>query len=319
MAVLVTGGAGFVAAQLVRQLLERGEKSLSVLDLQAPRRLADVADRISFHQVDLSDEAAVLAAVQNLRPREIFHLGGMLSVACEADPAAAVRVNVLGTLHILEAARQAGVPQVIYSSTLATYGSDLREKELSESTLQRPVFFYGATKLFGENAGTFYRRKFGLDFRGVRFPSVVGPGATSAAVSQYIPWMIEHAIRGDPFTANVAERTACPFMYYKDAAQALLKLSAAPAGNLKRSVYLVAGPKPVPTAGQLAELVHQRFPKARITFAVDDQLQAMLDQYLFPVDDCCAAADWAWQAQWSVPRMIEDFAAALGCPGAVKS
>jgi len=312
MSVLVTGGAGFVAAQLVRQLLERGESQVAVLVVQPPRRLADLDDRIAVQQVDLADPAAVCAAVNSARPRVIFHLGGMLSVACEADPAAAVRANVLGTMHILEAARQTGVQQVVYSSTLATYGSDLREKELTEYTLQRPVFFYGATKLFGENAGAFYRRKHGLDFRGVRFPAVVGPGATSAAVSQYIPWMIEHAIRGQPFTVNVAERTACPFLYYRDAAQALLKLSAAPADRLQRSVYLVSGPKPVPTAGELAALVRRRFPKASIAFAPDNQLQSMLDQYLFPVDDRCAAADWAWEPQWSVTRMIEDFALQLG-------
>lgn len=311
MTVLVTGGAGFVAAQLVREWLNRGEKSLAVLDLQPPRRLADVADRVWFHQVDLGDEAAVRKTVQSVRPRVIFHLGGMLSTACEADPPAALRANVLGTFHILEAARQAGLPQVVYSSTLATYGSDLREKELTEYTLQRPVFFYGATKLFGENAGAFYRRKYGLDFRALRFPSVVGPGATSAAVSQYVPWMIEHAIRGQPFTVNVAERTACPFMYYKDAARALLQLHGAPGNSLKRCAYLVAGPRPVPTAGQLAALVRQRFPGAQITFEVDEKLQAMFDQYLFPVDDSCAAADWGWQPQWSVPRMLEDFAAQL--------
>jgi len=89
-----------------------------------------------------------------------------------------MRVNVLGTFYILEAARLFEVSQVLFSSTAATYASDIPEKTINDYTLQRPQFFYGATKLFSEHMGLFYRRKYGLDFRlyGIRRLSGRGSG-----------------------------------------------------------------------------------------------------------------------------------------------
>ncbi|MGZ3607621.1 MAG: SDR family oxidoreductase, partial [Syntrophales bacterium] len=95
----------------------------------------------------------------------IFHLGGMLSVPSDADHAASFRANTMGTFHVLEAAKLFGVEQVIFSSTIATYGLDLEEGiVVDDYSLQRPQLFYGATKVFSELMGQFYRRKFGLDF-----------------------------------------------------------------------------------------------------------------------------------------------------------
>ena len=82
------------------------------------------------------------------------------------------------------------MPQVLFSSSIAAYGSGHLFGVVNDDTLQRPRLFYGATKLFGEHMGLFYRRKYGLDIRGVRYPSIVGPGVKSPGVVQYTSWMI---------------------------------------------------------------------------------------------------------------------------------
>jgi threonine 3-dehydrogenase len=202
MTTLITGGTGFIGAEVARLLLQKGEKKPFVFDINpALHRLDDVAEETEVVRGDLSNFSHVLNVVKAVKPKAIYHLGGMLSVPSDADPAAALQANVLGTFHVLEAARIFEVPQVFFSSTIGTYSRDIpQDAVLNDYTLQRPLLFYGATKVFCENMGLFYKRKYGLDFRGVRYPSVVGPGVKTPGVVQYTSWAIEESAKGKPFT-----------------------------------------------------------------------------------------------------------------------
>ena len=130
MGTLITGGTGFIGAEIVRLLVEAGEEDLVVFDVNpSTQRLGDIADEVETIRGDLSNFSHVLNAVQQAEPRTIYHLGSMLSVPSDADPSAAFRANAQGTFHVLEAARLLGVAQVLFSSTIATYGFDIREEE----------------------------------------------------------------------------------------------------------------------------------------------------------------------------------------------
>src|SRR5262245_13001763 len=151
MAVLVTGGTGVIGAEVARLLLERGEERVVLFDRNpSTQRLGDAAERVEMVRGDLGLFSHVLDAVDRVRPTAIYHLGGMLSLVCEADPPAAIQSNALGTYHVLEAARLFAVPQVLFASTAGTYGADLGDGPLDDTTLQRPTLLYGATKVFGE-------------------------------------------------------------------------------------------------------------------------------------------------------------------------
>ena len=163
MSSIVTGGTGFIGAQIVRLLLEKGENSPVVFDInQSTNRLNDVVDKIEIIGGDLGNFNHVLNVVKKVRPKVIYHMGAMLSVPSEADPAASFRINVLGIYHVLEAARLFNVKQVLFSSSIGTYGFDIKDKVINDYTLQRPIIFYGACKLFGEHIGLFYRRKYDI-------------------------------------------------------------------------------------------------------------------------------------------------------------
>ena len=79
---------------------------------------------------------------------------------------------------------------------------------IRDTTIQRPQLFYGATKVFGEHMGLFYRRKYQLDFRGLRYPSIIGPGVRTPGVAQYTSWVIEECAKGNPFTIWVKPETS---------------------------------------------------------------------------------------------------------------
>lgn len=212
----------------------------------------------------------------------------------------------MGTFHILEAARLFNVPQVLFSSTIGTYGYDIREETVDDYTLQRPQLFYGATKTFGENMGLFFKRKYGLDFRGLRYPSIVGPGVKTPGVVQYTSWVIEECAKNNPFTIHVKPDTRCPVMYYKDAGLAVVKLAEAPIENIKMVNYIVTGVNPIASAQELTDLVCRKIPGARITFDPDLELQSVLDTFLKPLDDQLAKREWGWQAEYNQERIIDD-------------
>ena len=201
MTVLITGGTGFVGAHVARLLIQQQEQDITIFDINPSTKfIDDIVEQVTVVRGDLGNFSHVLNVVSSCKPRTIFHLGGMLSVPSDADHAASFRANAMGTFHILEAARLFGVEQVIFSSTLATYGLDLEEGiTVDDYSLQRPQLFYGTTKVFSELMGQFYRRKFGLDFRGVRYPSIVGPGVKTPGIVQYTSWMIEDCIKGKRF------------------------------------------------------------------------------------------------------------------------
>lgn len=249
--------------------------------------------------------------VKTVRPKAIYHLGGMLSVPSDADHAASFRANAMGTFHILEAAKLFEVPQVFFSSTLATYGLDIKTQEINDYTLQRPQLFYGCTKVFCEHMGLFYKRKFGLDFRGIRYPSIVGPGVKTPGIVQYTSWVIEESAKGNPYTIYVQPETRCPVMYFKDAAIAMVKVAEAPVDDIKMANYIIAGATPIASAQELADIVRDRIPSAQIDFEPDLQLQKVLDKLLLPIDDRIATQEWGWESQYDQERIVDDFIAEM--------
>jgi threonine 3-dehydrogenase len=308
MSILISGGTGFIGAEIVRQLLAQGKADLHVLHRSGNfQRLQDIANRLTFIQLDLADAAAIQDVVASVRPRVIYHLGAMLTGPGEADPAGAIQTNAMGTYHFLEAARRNGVTQFLFSSSIGSYGADIQESTISDTTLQRPFTIYGITKLFGEQLGVFYKRRYGLDFRSLRYPSITGPGVKTPSVVQYTSWVIEACAQGRPFTITATPETAVPIMHYKDAARAMIELGQAPLARIKTVNYVVDGPKPTPTAAELADLVRQKIPEAQIDFRPDPQLQAILDQLLRPIDDSRAREEWQWRPAFDQEGIIEDF------------
>ncbi len=308
MTVLITGGTGFIGVEVARILLKKGEKRPVIFDINpSKKRLDEISDQVKLVRGDLGNFSHVLDVVQRANPSVIYHLGGMLSVPSDADPAAAIRANALGTFHVLEAAKLFNVSQVLFSSTIGTYGLDIQEEVINDYTLQRPQLFYGATKVFGEHMGLFYKRKYGLDFRAIRYPSIVGPGVKTPGVAQFTSWVIEVCARGEPFTITLKPETKVPVIYFKDAAQAIVRLGEAPLENLKTVNYIVAGVSPVASAGELADMVRAKVPGAEISFDPNLEVQVILDKFLLPLDDRNAQQEWGWRCEYDQGRIVNDF------------
>jgi len=308
MTTLITGGAGFIGSYVARVLIEAGERPVlfDVADVQGPLR--GLRGRFIFEQGNLAHLSVLMDCVEKHAVQRIFHLGGMLSLPSENNPWAAFDANIIGTYNVLETARIKKIRQVLYGSTIATYSKDIPGSEIDDRTLQRPSSFYGISKTFGELQGRFYHRKFGLDFRGVRLPSIVGPGAKTAHMSIYNAWAIEYAIKGQPYVLKCAPATRCPVLYFKDAAQALVDLSAADPARIQTRIYNIAGISPAFSARELVELIKRRVPGARLTFEPDPVVVELLRELgALKINDDCARAEWGLRVAYPLEVMVEDF------------
>jgi threonine 3-dehydrogenase len=302
---LITGGTGFIGAQVAADLIDQGADKPMLFDINPDlERLGPIGDQVEVVRGDLGIFSHVLDAVKRAAPDVIYHLGGMLSLPSDADPAAAFQANAAGSFHVLEAARLFAVPQVILASTVATYGSDITDDAFGDRTLQRPGGFYGITKVMAEHMGRFYARKYGLDFRGLRYPSVVGPGVKTMAMVQYNAWVIEECAKGNPFTIWVTPETRTAILYYRDAARALTELAAAPIGNMQTGIYVLDGPKPMPSAAELADRVRAAIPGARIDFKPDREIMELVGKMRLPIDDSRARQEWGWRHEYDLDAII---------------
>ena len=218
---LITGGTGFIGSHLARELHKRGEKVILFDVKEDCPIIKDIRDDISIIKGDLGSWPEVLHAVEKDKVDTIFHTGSLLSASAEENPIAGHKVNANGTFTILEAARLFNVKKVIYTSTIASYGIDLPEF-VDEYTIQRPRTMYGVTKVFSELLGEYYNVKFGIIFRALRLPSVIGPGRGEGGLSAYSTLMISEPALGRPYSVPVKEDTVMAIQYIKDAVQALI-------------------------------------------------------------------------------------------------
>jgi threonine 3-dehydrogenase len=312
MTVLVTGGAGFIGAEVVRELVARGDDEVHVSYHSGRlQRLSGLTDQLTLHQLDLADTAQAHALVAEIRPRAIYHLGAILSGPSENDPQASIQANAYGTHALLEAARQNDVEQFLFASSIGSYaGEEQPDGPITDSTLQRPDLVYGVTKVFGELLGRFYRRKYGLDFRGLRYPGIVGPGVTTWSLAQCTCWVVEHPARGEPFTVWLTPETPFPILYYKEAGRAMVQLADAPRDAIRSVNYNLAGVTPSTTMGELADAVRARLPGAQIDFQPDPAIQPLFAKP-HPLDDTRARKEWGWSPTMDHEAMVDDFLAEL--------
>ncbi len=177
MNVLVTGGAGFIGSHLVRQLLD-AEHQVTVLDNVSTgtwQHLPQGKDTCTCWEMDIRDKAA-REKIEQGKFDVIVQLAGqtMVDVSIK-DPEFDASENIMGTINVLEAARNSGVKRIIFASTAAAYG-DVTEDRLpirEEETLA-PMSFYGLTKVAVEKYLKLYHDLYGMDYVALRFANVYG-------------------------------------------------------------------------------------------------------------------------------------------------
>jgi nucleoside-diphosphate-sugar epimerase len=264
--VLVTGGTGFIGARVTRRLLTRGEPVVC-FDLRPdpPRLGAAAADpRLHVVEGDITRFEDLVGAIRQHRVDRIIHTAAVLSGYSQAQPLGALRINVVGTAHLFEAARLSDVARVVYASSMVVHGSqwDHGDRMLDDDAPFHPHTFYAITKVANEATADAYAKQFGLDCRGLRIGAPFGPAGQMGRPGAEVTRLATLAATGQPVAIQLARGESPPSIYVDDVAEILVRLAFCP--TLTRPAYLCCvNATPIE---DVADMVRGLLPGAVITF-----------------------------------------------------
>jgi UDP-glucose 4-epimerase len=176
---VVTGGAGFIGSNLVDALVARGDR-VTVIDTLATGKRENLTNAVqggaTLETVDVRDAGAVADVLRAARPQTLFHLAAQIDVRHSVErPVDDAQTNVLGTINVLEAARDSGVRRVVNTSTGGGLYGDADVLPTPEDSPIRPLAPYGQSKLCAEGYCALYTRLHGLSTVSLRYGNVYGP------------------------------------------------------------------------------------------------------------------------------------------------
>jgi len=195
------------------------------------------------------------------------HLAAILPTVAQREPLLATRVNIQGSVNLLQLAREFGVRRFIFGSSVSVYGTWAEDQVVSEKDRAAPEDLYGAAKLYIEQLGEAYRRTYGLEFASLRIGRVVGPGARSTTSA----WRSEiferlHGTDANDIEIPYAESERILLVHVEDVATMLFVLLRA--GRLGHTVYN-AGCESL-TVGQLKSALERLNPRLRVKLGGQD-------------------------------------------------
>ena len=272
MAILITGGTGFLGSHVARHLLQEKQESDLVLFDSLPNytRIADIQDQVTVVRGDILEPTDLLAAIRRYDVDRVIHLAVSHQRFADAIPASFIKINCIGTSNVFEVARIQGVKRVVYTSSGAVYGTrkTLAGEEVDEDVTPKPAGIYGACKLFNEHTADFYWKTFGLDVIGLRPTGVFGAGRLEKGRGWTQPGHIYDA----PGLVALGQAITMPpddqlmdWIYVADAAQSLF--CALQAKEVHHRIYNMTGGRA--RAGEFTSLLRQRFPSAHISVSTE--------------------------------------------------
>ena len=255
MKIVITGGLGFLGQRLARAIVERGSLTgpsgalepvdeLVLFDHVAPAEAAAEWDaHVSLVTGDISDGDTVAGLVDR-DDISVFHLASVVSGGGEKDFDLAMRVNLDGGRHVMEAVRaRSGLPRLVFASSVAVFGGDAMPDSVGDTTKQTPQTTYGITKAICEHLINDYSRKGFFDGRSGRLPTVIiRPGKPNAAASGFASAVFREPLNGEDYVLPVGLETVMPVLGYRSIVDGLLHLHELPGEALgtDRAVSLPA-------------------------------------------------------------------------------
>lgn len=220
---LVTGGAGFIGSNLVAKLVARGEQ-VRVLDNFSTgqrRNLSPFQDKIAIIEGDIRSYHTVREVMEGVN--FVLHHAALPSVPRSVrDPITTSEVNVLGTLNILQAAKDAGVKRLIYASSSSVYGNS-PELPKHEDMPTNPLSPYAISKLAGEQYCRIFWQIYGLETVCLRYFNVFGPNQDpNSQYAAVIPTFITALLNGDTLLIHGEGSQSRDFTFVSNVVQANL-------------------------------------------------------------------------------------------------
>ncbi len=185
MRVLVTGGAGYVGSHAAKRLVESGHHVVIVDNLAEGHRPS--VGKLQFEEADLLDRQRVAGLLKEHGIEAVMHFAAFAYVGVSVrEPATYYQNNIVGSLSLLDAMRDAGVGRIVFSSSCATYGIPQRVP-ITEDHPQNPISPYGFTKFVIERALADYSHAYGIGYAALRYFNAAGAAADGTLGEDHDP------------------------------------------------------------------------------------------------------------------------------------
>jgi UDP-glucose 4-epimerase len=275
--VLVTGGAGFIGSHLTDRLLADGF-AVTVLDNLSTGLRDNVPTEAILIEGDVGDREAVADVFASERFDAVFHIAGQASIRLSfADPEIDLRTNVIGTVNVLRASIESGVPRLVNASSMTAYGEP-DVVPTSEDVACIPVSYYGVTKYAAERYAhiTAARPDVDLAVTSLRMFNVYGPRQSISNPYQgVLAIFIGNVLRGEPVTIHGDGLQTRDFVYIDDVVDAWMRVLDDPAAN---GHVLNVGSGRETSVNELADAVLAAFGESRESWEIGHEDVQLGDQ-----------------------------------------
>lgn len=309
MKVLVTGGTGAIGSWVPRGLVEMGDQPI-VYDAYPDTTLVKgILDKIQVVRGDITDFPKTISVLKKNSVDAIIHCASLIGATTSENPLLTLKVNVEGTVNIFEAARILDIKRVVFASALAAVGplepefSYPEYRELNEDHHCNPQELYGITKEVGERYGLFYAKTYGLDFIGLRFTQLYGPGRLVRHGSfNLIDMMISAAYNNKEYELKSGADFKTEWTYTKDDARALV--AALYAQGVKHRIFHI-GSGEFKSIQEIANIVRDIFPNSSIKVGPGRDLPLPIPSMRFDVRR--ATEELHYRPEYDLKKGINDY------------
>tara|TARA_B100000579_G_scaffold377619_1_gene343819 strand:- start:156 stop:1112 length:957 start_codon:yes stop_codon:yes gene_type:complete len=301
--ILVTGALGQIGTELVEELRQKfGNEKVISSDIRYQEGHASTTQG-PFMTLDVLDTDSLISACRQNEIGTIYHLAAILSATGEMNPELCRKVNVGGTISVLEAAKECSL-RVYSPSSIAVFGPDSPKHAPQDADLN-PTTVYGETKVTGEALAREYLSEFGIDIRGIRYPGLISYKAPAGGgTTDYAVEIFHAALNSGHYECFVRPDTRLPMLYMEDAINATISLMEAPDESLGsfRSGYNI--PCISFTAQELADAISDRVEGFTCDF-VPDIRQDYADSWPNSVDGEVATKEWGWAPDFDLELIVD--------------
>ncbi|MDR0368663.1 MAG: NAD-dependent epimerase/dehydratase family protein [Bacteroidales bacterium] len=308
--ILVIGCAGQIGSELTTELRKiYGNNNVIASDIRQAGR--DILESGPFETANVLEVNKIADIVKKYNITQIYHLAAILSGNAEKNPLPSWDINMKGLLDILEMVREMKIERLFWPSSIAVFGPSTPVKNTPQQCVMDPNTVYGISKLAGERWIAYYKQRYGVDTRSVRYPGLIsykteaGGGTTDYAVEIYY-----EAVKNKKYTCFLKEDTYLPMMFMPDAIKATIQLMQTELGRLScDDSYNVGGMSFCPD--DVYKSIKKHIPEFTMDYNPDFR-QKIADSWPQSIDDSIAKADWDLSYVYDLDKMTEVMLTEIG-------
>ncbi|NPD88992.1 MAG: NAD-dependent epimerase/dehydratase family protein [Asgard group archaeon] len=299
---LITGSYGQIGQALIPAMMKKYGKE-NVIATGRKKRIPLFKELdVIYHRLDIRDQYGLRSLLVEYDVDILIHNASVLSATGEKNPQLAHSINFEGFYNALEASRELNLEQLFAPSSIAAFGPTTPLVDTPNTTIMEPTSIYGISKVYTELMGNYYNKKYGMDFRSLRYPGVLSPEEPGGGTTDYAIWIFYEALKKKKYTCFLGADVRLPMMLMSDCLKSTFDLIEAPYEKLKHRAFNVTAMSFTPA--ELADEIKKYIPEFEITYEPDfrDGIARTWPQSL---DDSVAREEWGWQPEFEFEDMVK--------------